>query len=193
MHNMVWTRQSHRRVRTTATSSMRCRSCTVYCALLDCTSTALLIVEVNPSRQYSCNMLIYTRPIIRCRLLAVLNFLILRSSSAPQSPACTNYGTLRIPSTLHRCCPPFRSAGHSSQPKQNTYPAAYTYRIVTLASPSQLRSATMIIISLISIVLVVFIPSSSYAYTRFNTTCTAPTTHVNFVSSPDTRGTLDIL
>lgn len=46
---------------------------------------------------------------------------------------------------------------------------------------------------LISIVLVVFIPGGSYAYTRFNTTCTAPTTRVNFVSSPDTRGTLDIL
>ncbi|KAF4626782.1 hypothetical protein G7Y89_g11374 [Cudoniella acicularis] len=30
-------------------------------------------------------------------------------------------------------------------------------------------------------------------YTKFNTVCTAPNSTVNFVSSPDTRGTLDIL
>lgn len=33
----------------------------------------------------------------------------------------------------------------------------------------------------------------AHAFTRFDTTCTLPSTKVSFVSSPDTRGTLDIL
>ena len=35
--------------------------------------------------------------------------------------------------------------------------------------------------------------TGTHALTRFDPTCTLPTNHVNFVSSPDYRGTLDIL
>lgn len=35
--------------------------------------------------------------------------------------------------------------------------------------------------------------TGAQAFTRFDSTCTIPTTHVSFVSSPDSRGTLDIL
>src|ERR1700735_1559221 len=35
--------------------------------------------------------------------------------------------------------------------------------------------------------------ASAEAYTKFDPMCSVPTTHVNFVSSPNSRGTLDIL
>jgi hypothetical protein len=43
------------------------------------------------------------------------------------------------------------------------------------------------------VLLFLFLATGSHAYTRFDTTCTLPTVLVNFVSSPDSRGTLDIL
>jgi hypothetical protein len=43
------------------------------------------------------------------------------------------------------------------------------------------------------VLLFLCLATGSHAYTRFDTTCTLPTGLVNFVSSPDSRGTLDIL
>jgi hypothetical protein len=45
----------------------------------------------------------------------------------------------------------------------------------------------------ISPILVLCLARRVHAYTRFDTTCTVPSVSANFVSSPDTRGTLDIL
>jgi hypothetical protein len=42
-------------------------------------------------------------------------------------------------------------------------------------------------------VLFLLLARSSHAYTLFDTTCTIPKVQTNFVSSPNTRGTLDIL
>lgn len=39
----------------------------------------------------------------------------------------------------------------------------------------------------------IFVATSAHAYTTFHTTCATPNNTTNFVSFPDTRGTLDIL
>jgi hypothetical protein len=43
------------------------------------------------------------------------------------------------------------------------------------------------------VLLFLFLATGSHAYIRFNTSCTVLTVLINFVSSPDSRGTLDIL
>jgi hypothetical protein len=42
-------------------------------------------------------------------------------------------------------------------------------------------------------VVVLHLAAFSQAYTTFDTTCSTPSTAVNYVSSADTRGTIDIL
>src|SRR6202012_4412450 len=42
-------------------------------------------------------------------------------------------------------------------------------------------------------VLLFCLVASAEAYTKFESTCAIPTTHVNFVSAPNSRGTLEIL
>lgn len=65
---------------------------------------------------------------------------------------------------------------HGTALKTHTRPATFSY-IMTSAL----------------VITLTFLSEGVYAYTRFNTTCTVPKTFVNYVSSPDSRGTLDIL
>lgn len=57
-----------------------------------------------------------------------------------------------------------------------------------ISAKSSLTDMTMLLI----VVVCVSFATDSHAFTRFESTCTIPPSRVNFVSSPDSRGILDI-